>query len=183
MEPAAISASPAVTTRAGESMAPVSPAASAKGTVKPSASPMTLSLTTRPAVKWCSTCGVVGMGPPRYALTPGGRAALARERKVVAISPLAPRPVVADEPRIAEQAQDKIGVGGAMMGLAVGDDRLVGRHGLRGVHGAKLVHGLEGAVSPEILLPLHVDRAGIMTAPLGAHILPPFPARQPPVRP
>src|SRR5882672_3257894 len=33
-----------------------------------------------------------------------------------------------------------------MMGLAVGDDGLVGRHRLRGVHGAQLVRRLEGSV-------------------------------------
>ena len=56
MEPAAISARPATTMIHVVSMAPVSPAARAKGTVRPSAMPMTASRTTSPAVKWRSTC-------------------------------------------------------------------------------------------------------------------------------
>src|SRR5262249_52544089 len=50
-----------VTTRRLDSVAPVSPAASANGTVRPSAIPITTSRTTSPAVKWRSTCGVCGM--------------------------------------------------------------------------------------------------------------------------
>src|SRR5579884_489094 len=61
MEPAAISASPAVTMIAAELTAPDRPAASAKGTVSPSDMPMTISRTVSPAVKCCSTCGVCGM--------------------------------------------------------------------------------------------------------------------------
>src|SRR3989441_3518246 len=61
MAPAAISATPAVTTSAVESTAPETPAASANGTVRPSAIPITMSLTIALAVKWCSTCGVSGM--------------------------------------------------------------------------------------------------------------------------
>src|ERR1043165_2555566 len=60
IEPAAISARPAVTTMADELTAPDSPAARAKGTVKPSDMPMTTSLTAAPAVKCCSTWGVCG---------------------------------------------------------------------------------------------------------------------------
>src|SRR2546428_414510 len=63
MEPAAISARPAVTTRAFESTAPETPAASANGTVSPSDIPITMSLTIALAVKCCSTCGVSGMAP------------------------------------------------------------------------------------------------------------------------
>ena len=58
-----------------------------------------------------------------------------------------------------------------MMGLAVGDDRLVGRHGLRGVHGAQLAHRLEGAVGAKVLSPLDIDRAGNVAAAPGAHVL------------
>src|SRR5437870_12266287 len=88
--------------------------------------PMTVSLTTRPPVKCCSTCGVYGMTPPRSTLPRcAAGPALPRDRKVVAVSPLAPRAVVADEPRVAEQAQHEIGVRGAMMGLAVRDHGLV----------------------------------------------------------
>src|SRR5215472_10808831 len=61
MEPAAISASPATTTRRLLSTAPERPAARAKGTVSPSDMPMTTSRTTSPAVKWRSMCGVCGM--------------------------------------------------------------------------------------------------------------------------
>src|SRR5579883_2820024 len=61
MEPAAISARPAVTMMLVELTAPESPAASAKGTVRPSDMPMTISRTVSPAVKCCSTCGVWGI--------------------------------------------------------------------------------------------------------------------------
>src|SRR5581483_2281186 len=61
IEPAAISARPAVTTIAESAIAPVSPAASANGTVRPSAIPMTMSRTTWEAVKWRSMCGVCGI--------------------------------------------------------------------------------------------------------------------------
>src|SRR5438132_1136255 len=63
MEPAAISARPAVTTMAVESMTPETPAARANGTVRPSAMPITMSRTIALAVKCCSTCGVSGMAP------------------------------------------------------------------------------------------------------------------------
>ena len=58
IDPAAISASLGVTTIEVESIAPDSPAARAKGTVKPSDVPMTMSRTDLPDVKCCSTCGV-----------------------------------------------------------------------------------------------------------------------------
>src|SRR5262245_7715091 len=58
--PAAISASPAVTMMAVDSTAPERPAASANGTVRPSAIPMTTSRTVSVAVKWRSWCGVDG---------------------------------------------------------------------------------------------------------------------------
>jgi hypothetical protein len=51
MEPAAISASPAVTMMWVSAIAPVNPAARAKGTVKPSDMPITTSRTASPAVK------------------------------------------------------------------------------------------------------------------------------------
>src|SRR5216117_3017059 len=63
MAPAAISARPAVTTMAVESMTPETPAARANGTVRPSAMPITMSRTIALAVKWCSTCGVSGVAP------------------------------------------------------------------------------------------------------------------------
>src|SRR2546428_9845403 len=100
---------------------------------------------------------------PSYSLTVLGRRALPRERKVIAIPPLAPRAVVADEPRVAEQAQHEIGVRGAMMGLAVGDDGLVGRHRLRDVDRAELVRRLEGAVGAKVLLPVDVDMPRLRT--------------------
>src|SRR5881398_934758 len=61
IEPAAISARPAVTTMPLEATAPLSPAASANGTVRPSDMPMTTSRTVSLAVKWRSVCGVRGM--------------------------------------------------------------------------------------------------------------------------
>src|SRR5216684_3278560 len=64
MAPAAISARPAVTTMAVESMTPETPAARANGTVRPSDIPITMSLTIALAVKCCSTCGVSGMALP-----------------------------------------------------------------------------------------------------------------------
>jgi hypothetical protein len=51
MEPAAASATPAVTMMVVESTAPESPAARAKGTVRPSDIPMTTSRTVSEAVK------------------------------------------------------------------------------------------------------------------------------------
>src|SRR5258708_4707863 len=57
MQPAATSASPAVTTRWLLATAPEMPAARANGTVSPSDMPMTTSLTTSLAVKCSSTCG------------------------------------------------------------------------------------------------------------------------------
>jgi len=64
IEPAAISARPAVTMMPVEATAPVSPAASAKGTVNPSDIPMTMSLTTSLAVKCLSIWGVCGIATP-----------------------------------------------------------------------------------------------------------------------
>src|SRR5215468_3021060 len=61
IDPAAISARPPITISRVELTAPDSPAARAKGTVKPSAIPITTSRTNSPAVKWVSTCGVVGI--------------------------------------------------------------------------------------------------------------------------
>src|SRR5437868_832443 len=61
IEPAAISAKPAVTTMPACATAPESPAASANGTVSPSDMPMTTSRTISLAVKWRSVCRVSGM--------------------------------------------------------------------------------------------------------------------------
>src|ERR1700693_2570408 len=65
IDPAAISASPAVTTNVEacgfEAMAPEIPAARANGTVSPSDIPMTTSRTDSGAVKWCSVWGVAGI--------------------------------------------------------------------------------------------------------------------------
>src|SRR3989442_15440439 len=64
IEPAAISARPAVTMTAVVATAPESPAARANGTVRPSDIPMTMSRTVLPAVKCFSTWGVCGMSTP-----------------------------------------------------------------------------------------------------------------------
>src|SRR5580658_8773580 len=61
MDPAAISANPATTMMRVVVSAPDNPAASAKGTVRPSAIPMTMSRTNSEAVKCDSTCGVCGI--------------------------------------------------------------------------------------------------------------------------
>src|ERR1043165_10120056 len=60
-EPGAISARPAVTTIDACATAPLSPAASANGTVSPSDMPITTSRTISLAVKWRSVCRVSGM--------------------------------------------------------------------------------------------------------------------------
>src|ERR1035437_1299828 len=60
MDPAAISAKPATMMICEASTAPVSPAARAKGTVRPSAMPMTMSRTTSEDWKCFSTWGVRG---------------------------------------------------------------------------------------------------------------------------
>jgi len=61
IEPAAISASPPITISRVELTAPERPAASANGTVNPSAMPITTSRTNSPAVKCFSTWGVMGI--------------------------------------------------------------------------------------------------------------------------
>src|SRR3954453_4738101 len=61
IEPAAISARPAVTTMPPCAPAPESPAASANGTVSPSDMPMTTSRTISLAVKWRSVWRVSGI--------------------------------------------------------------------------------------------------------------------------
>src|ERR1043165_2976396 len=61
IEPAAISARPAVTTIDACATAPLSPAASANGTVSPSDIPMTTSRTISLAVKWRSVWRVSGI--------------------------------------------------------------------------------------------------------------------------
>src|SRR5271156_6976362 len=61
IEPAAISAKPAVTTTCVAIAAPVSPAASANGTVRPSDIPITTSRTAAVAVKCFSTCSTDGI--------------------------------------------------------------------------------------------------------------------------
>src|SRR5437868_14527669 len=61
IEPAAISARPAVTTIPACATAPESPAASANGTVSPSDMPMTTSRTISLAVKCLSVCRVSGI--------------------------------------------------------------------------------------------------------------------------
>jgi hypothetical protein len=59
MEPAAISADPATTISQWFCTAPDRPAASAKGTVRPSDMPMTTSRTISDPVKCCSKCGAI----------------------------------------------------------------------------------------------------------------------------
>lgn len=54
--PAATSAMPAVRMIDDVALAPESPAARAKGTVRPSETPMMMSRTISPAVKWFSVC-------------------------------------------------------------------------------------------------------------------------------
>jgi hypothetical protein len=66
MAPPATSASPAVTMMPLDSTAPDRPAASVKGTVRPSDMPITMSRTTSEAVKLFSTCGVRGVSSPEY---------------------------------------------------------------------------------------------------------------------
>src|SRR5712692_6097244 len=61
IEPAAISAKPATTMIRVVVSAPDNPAASANGTVNPSAIPITISRTNSDAVKCFSTCGVCGI--------------------------------------------------------------------------------------------------------------------------
>src|SRR6185503_19641935 len=61
IEPAAISARPAVTMIPVEWTAPVRPAARANGTVNPSDIPITMSRTTSLEVKWRSMWGVWGI--------------------------------------------------------------------------------------------------------------------------
>src|SRR5438552_19210863 len=78
IEPAAMSARPATTMIRVVVSAPDKPAASANGTVSPSAIPITTSRTNSDAVKCFSTCGVcgiffqvspsVGIGRSRYLL-------------------------------------------------------------------------------------------------------------------
>src|SRR5438093_13439540 len=60
-DPAAISANPAVTMMRVVSTAPDKPAASANGTVRPSAMPMTMSRTVAVPVKWRSMWGICGI--------------------------------------------------------------------------------------------------------------------------
>src|SRR5665213_4352798 len=62
IEPAATSASPATMITVDASTAPLRPAASANGTVRPSAIPMTTSRTTCDDSKCFSTCSVCGIG-------------------------------------------------------------------------------------------------------------------------
>src|ERR1700692_2299288 len=67
IEPAAISARPAVPTMPLEATAPLKPAASANGTVSPSDIPMTTSRTVSLAVKWRSVWIVRGICNAHYA--------------------------------------------------------------------------------------------------------------------
>src|SRR5664279_2225967 len=83
MAPADISARPAVTTTRVATAAPVNPAARAKGTVNPSAMPITMSRTVSLAVKWCSRWRVTGMGGPR-----GGRRSRQFHRHLPDVLPL-----------------------------------------------------------------------------------------------
>src|ERR1700719_1220333 len=61
MEPGAISARPPTTISRVFCTAPESPAARAKGTVSPSAMPITTSRTKFVAMKWVSTCSACAM--------------------------------------------------------------------------------------------------------------------------
>src|SRR5450631_1959641 len=72
MDPAAISANPASTTTWGELTAPERPAARAKGTVRPSDMPITMSRTNAVEAKCVSTCcgevGGAGVGSESIAI-------------------------------------------------------------------------------------------------------------------
>src|SRR3990172_11204278 len=56
------------------------------------------------------------------------------DRRGGAVAPLGPRPRVTPDVGVAEVFQDKIGMGGAVVGLAVDDDLLVWRHADRPKH-------------------------------------------------
>ena len=73
MPPAASSAMPAVTTMCEAAIAPLMPAASANGTVRPSDIPMMTSRTASLATKWCSLC--VRRGGRRTPTRTGGESA------------------------------------------------------------------------------------------------------------
>src|SRR5882757_10832235 len=72
MDPAAISANPASTITCAELTAPESPAARAKGTVRPSDMPMTMSRTRAVAAKcvstWSGDVGGAGVGSDSIAI-------------------------------------------------------------------------------------------------------------------
>ena len=65
------------------STAPDRPAARAKGTVRPSDMPITMSRTVAEAVKCLSTCGVCGMATSCLLKGPGGPSLLAPLQKVL----------------------------------------------------------------------------------------------------
>src|ERR1043166_3410857 len=119
IEPAAISARPAVTMIDACDTAPESPAASATGTVRPSAMPMTTSRTISLAVKWLSMCRVSGIR------------ALCRARRRFHVIDEA-----LDLERLLVDAEHRVGDGAARLPLrdGRGDDRP--RHEL----GAVLLH-------------------------------------------
>src|SRR5271155_1153163 len=102
IDPAAISASPAVTIIpfpfASTAVAPVSPAASANGTVSPSDIPITMSRTASVAVKCFSTCSTDGIfssfvpgkilaQPARIALHAPRRASVPRAHQLARPAP------------------------------------------------------------------------------------------------
>ncbi len=82
IDPAAISARPAVMITLEVLTAPDNPAARANGTVNPSDMPMTMSRTVSPAVKCFSTCGDVGIlwHPPGLRAAAGHAAATSTHR-------------------------------------------------------------------------------------------------------
>src|SRR5215510_15339618 len=115
MDPAAISASPAVMTTRVESTAPESPAASATGTVSPSDIPMTMSRILSEAVKCFSTCCVCGMRFLSRRTGPASGLAKARDDVEVLKAPAIPvdvrLPVRRDDDRA--DLSDSREIGGA----------------------------------------------------------------------
>src|ERR1700726_948691 len=104
MDPAAISANPAVTTMPVDAIAPVNPAASANGTVRPSAIPMTMSRTAAVAVKCFSTCSTDGIF--RSSQT-------SKFRQSVPLLPAQARIIMGQEPKIGRYIMTQTGQGAA----------------------------------------------------------------------
>src|SRR4030067_3026163 len=96
------------------------------------------------------------------------------DRRVGAVAPFRRRPRVTPDVGVAEVFQDKIGMGGAVVGLAVDDDLLVGRHADRREHISQLRRGPQAqAVGPvHGVHPVEIHRPRYVAAARGAHDLP-----------